>query len=68
MENPRKLERTRIMATATDPQKLHRTQSNDDNNTSCFDTTPKESLLDHENTAQDQITCRFIYRAAITFD
>ena len=56
------------MATATDSPESHRTRSNDDNNTSRFDTTPKEPLLDHEKIVKDQITRRFIYRAAITFD
>eukprot|EP00957_Ditylum_brightwellii_P149074 11351275-Ditylum_brightwellii.AAC.1 len=68
MENPWKLERTCIITTVANLPKLHRMRANNDNNTSCFNITPKEPLLDYENIAQDQITCRFIYRAAITFD
>jgi hypothetical protein len=48
------------MATATDSPESHRTQSNDDNNTSRFDRTPKEPLLDHEKIVKDQITRRFV--------
>eukprot|EP00957_Ditylum_brightwellii_P113681 8667426-Ditylum_brightwellii.AAC.1 len=68
MENLRTLERPLIMATATNSLKSHLTHFNNDNNTPCFDKTPKEPLFDHENTTRDQITCRYIYQAAITFD
>eukprot|EP00957_Ditylum_brightwellii_P063425 4813919-Ditylum_brightwellii.AAC.1 len=56
------------MVTAADFLKLPLAHMDKDNNPSRYDKTPREPLIDHKNTAIDQITHRFIHQAAIIFD